>query len=233
MGHPVLRRLVQAFHVAVLPRQPHLAQRRRIPGAQARIAANPAFGACAGQPGLGAFADQGALELGRGAQDLQGELALRGGRVDRVHERAEEGALRLQPLDHLQQMRQRPRQTVDAHDDQRVALADPLQHPRQHGPRAVPARGLLLMDLGAARGFQGLRLGQGGLILGRDARIADQGHQRKGRGQIAHPVERLPAGDAAVQRGRGRAGKLSAQPDGDQLHCHVLRRPRLFRKSCA
>ena len=101
------------------------------------------------------------------------------GRVDRVHERAEEGAFRLQPLDHLQQMRQRPRQTVDAHHDQRVALADPLQHPRQHGPRAVPARGLLLVDLDAACGFQGLRLGQGGLILGRDARIADQGHQNR------------------------------------------------------
>ncbi|GHC39989.1 hypothetical protein GCM10007291_47240 [Gemmobacter nanjingensis] len=33
------------------------------------------------------------------------------------------------------------------------------------------------MDLDAARGFQGLRLGQGGLILGRDARVADQGHK--------------------------------------------------------
>jgi hypothetical protein len=35
------------------------------------------------------------------------------------------------------------------------------------------------MDLGAARGFQGLRLGQGGLILGRDTGIADQGHQNR------------------------------------------------------
>jgi hypothetical protein len=33
------------------------------------------------------------------------------------------------------------------------------------------------MDLGAACGFQGLRLGQGGLILGRHARITNQGHQ--------------------------------------------------------
>jgi hypothetical protein len=33
------------------------------------------------------------------------------------------------------------------------------------------------MDLGAACGFQGLRLGQGGLILGRYAGITDQGHQ--------------------------------------------------------
>jgi hypothetical protein len=86
MGYPVPRRLVQPFHVAVLPRQTHLVQRRRIPGAKARIAVNPAFGTCACQPDLGAFADQGALEFGGGAQDLQGELALWGGRVDRVRE---------------------------------------------------------------------------------------------------------------------------------------------------
>ena len=58
------------------------------------------------------------------------------------------------------------RQSVDPNDDQRVALADPFQHTSQNRPRAVPARGLLLVDFGAACGFQGLRLGQGGLILG-------------------------------------------------------------------
>ena len=179
MGHPVLRRLVQAFHVAVLPRQPDLAQRRRITGAQARVTADPAFGPCAGQSGLGAFADQGALELSGGAQDLESEFALRGGRVDRVHERAEEGALGFQPLDHLQQMREGSRETVDPHDDQRVALADAFQHPRKHRSRTIAARGLLLVNLDAARGFQGLRLGQGGLIFGRDARVADQGHQKQ------------------------------------------------------
>ncbi|VVT01704.1 hypothetical protein RV134_220019 [Roseovarius sp. EC-HK134] len=33
------------------------------------------------------------------------------------------------------------------------------------------------MDLGATRGFQGLRLGQGCLILGRDPSVTYQGHQ--------------------------------------------------------
>ncbi len=162
MGHPVLRRLVQPFHIAVLPRQPHLANCRGIAGAQARVAADPALAARRGQPRLGAFADQGALELRRGAQDLQGELALRRGRVDRIGKRAEESAFGLQPLDHLQQVRQRPRQPVDAHDDQRVAIADPFQHAGQHRPGAVSARGLLLVDLDAAHRFHGLRLGQGG-----------------------------------------------------------------------
>ena len=90
---------------------------------QSWVPADPALGTGARQPGLGAFADQGALELGRGAQNLQRELALRGSGVDRVLNGTEEGALGLQPLDHLQQMRQRPRKSVDPHDDQRVALA--------------------------------------------------------------------------------------------------------------
>ena len=54
-----------------------------------------------------------ALELGCGAQNLESEFALRGGRVDRVHERAEEGALGFQPLDHIQQMREGSREPVD------------------------------------------------------------------------------------------------------------------------
>ena len=84
--------------------------------------------------------------------------------------------LGLQPLDHLQQMREGSRETVDPHDDQRVALADAFQHPRKHRSRTIAARGLLLVDLDAARGFQGLRLGQVGLILSGDARVADQLH---------------------------------------------------------
>ena len=162
MGHPVLRSLVQALHIAVLPRQPHLAQSRRIFGTQARIAANPALGSRACQPGLGALADQRPFELGRGPQDLEGELALRGCRIDRVLQRTEEGALGLQPLDQFQQMRQRSRQPVDPHDHQRIALADPLQHPGQHRPRTVAARGLLFMDLGAACQTSGPATGAGG-----------------------------------------------------------------------
>ena len=85
--------------------------------------------------------------------------------------------LGLQPLDHLQQMRQGSREAVNPHDHQRVALGYAFQHPRQHRPRTIAARGLFFMDLGAARGFQGLRLGQGGLILGRDPSVTYQGHQ--------------------------------------------------------
>ncbi len=46
---------------------------------------------------------------------------------------------RLQPLDDLQQMREGARKAANAHDDQRVTLADPFQHMGQHGSRAVSA----------------------------------------------------------------------------------------------
>ena len=84
MRHPVLGRLVQALHVDVLSRQPHHAKSGRVFGAKPRIPANATLGACACKPGLGPFADQRAFELGRGAQDLQAELALRRGRVDGI-----------------------------------------------------------------------------------------------------------------------------------------------------
>src|SRR6056297_1013200 len=74
-------------------------------------------------------------------------------------------------------MRQGSREAVDPHDDQRVAFADAFQHPRKHRSRTIAARGLLFVDLDAARRFQGPRLGQGGLILGRGPSVTYQGHQ--------------------------------------------------------
>ena len=102
MGHPILRGFVQALHVAVLSCQPHLAQRGGVFGAKPRIATNAALGACRDKPGLRALTYQRALELRRGAQNLQCEFSLRGGGVDGVLQRAEESSLGLQTLDHLQ-----------------------------------------------------------------------------------------------------------------------------------
>ncbi|KZY36326.1 hypothetical protein A3731_43635 [Roseovarius sp. HI0049] len=76
MGHPILRGLVQALHVAVLSRQPHLAQRGGVFGAKPRIATNAPFGARRGEPGLCAFTDQSAFELDRSVQNMQRKLTL-------------------------------------------------------------------------------------------------------------------------------------------------------------
>ncbi len=165
MGHPVLRRLVQALHEAVLPRQSNLAKGGRVFGTQARVPANAPFGARAGKASFGALPDQGALELGGSTKHLKRKFALRRCRVDRILKRTEEGTLRLEPFDHFQQMRERAGQPVDPHDDQRVTLGHALQHAGEDRPCAVAARGLFLMNLGTACGFQGLRLGQGGRLI--------------------------------------------------------------------
>lgn len=65
-------------------------------------------------------------------------------------------------------MGQGPRQPVDPHDHQRIALADPLQHAGQQRPRAITARGLLFMNPGAACGFQGKGRGRLRRALGPD-----------------------------------------------------------------
>jgi len=92
MGHPVLRGLVQPVHVSILPCQPDLAQRRGILGAQTWITTDTAFVAGAGQACLGALADQRTLEFSGRTQNLECELALWTGRVDRILKRAKEGA---------------------------------------------------------------------------------------------------------------------------------------------
>ena len=55
---------------------------------------------------FGALLDQGALQFRHGAQNLQGETALRGRRVDRIGERFEMRALGVELGDHGQEMRQ-------------------------------------------------------------------------------------------------------------------------------
>ena len=139
MGHPFLRGFVQSLHIAVLSRQPHLAQRSGVLVAKPWVATYAPFGSCPGKPGLGALADQSAFEFGRGTQNLQCELALRGSGVDRVLQGAEESSLGLQPFDHLQQVRQGPRKPVDPHNDQRIAALDAFEHACQHRPRAIAA----------------------------------------------------------------------------------------------
>ena len=90
------------------------------------------------------------------AQHLQSGLGLRGSGVHRVLDQAVEGALSFGTLDNLERMRPRPHEAVDPHDDQRVALVDPLQHSRQHRAGALATRGMLLKYLDATRSLQSL-----------------------------------------------------------------------------
>src|SRR3954466_9155075 len=59
-----------------------------------------------GKPGLGALADDVALELGKGAEDVEDELAAAGRGVDLLGEALETDALAVKPSDRLNQMRE-------------------------------------------------------------------------------------------------------------------------------
>ena len=161
MRHPILRRFVQPFHVAVLSRQSHLAQRRRITRTQARVAADPPLGPRAGQSGLCALADQGALELGRSAQDLQCKFPLRGCRVDRVLDGAEEGALGLQRSITSSRC-DSDRASRSIRTTTSVSPLATRSSTRASTGRRDCRRGVFFKDLDTTRRFQGLRLGQGG-----------------------------------------------------------------------
>jgi hypothetical protein len=43
----------------------------------------------------------------------------------------------IQPLDHLKQMRQKPRQKFNPHDNNRISILDPLQYAHQYLSGAV------------------------------------------------------------------------------------------------
>ena len=96
--------------------------------------------------GLRALGDQRPLELGDGAEHLQGKHPLRRRGVDRIAQGPKMRAALLQRFDHLQQMADRARQPVEADDDEHVAALDLAHQLRQHRPGARGAGAVLLVD---------------------------------------------------------------------------------------
>ena len=91
---------------------------------QTGVAELPAACLCDRKPGLGALGDQIPFEFRNGSNHLDNEPAGGIGGVDRIGERAKMHARALQPVEHGKQMRERARQPVDAHHDQRIAAAE-------------------------------------------------------------------------------------------------------------
>src|SRR5208283_3218451 len=151
-----------------------LADRVRVAGAEAGIAADSAALARGPKAGLGAFGDQRPFELRDGAQDLQREHALRRGGVDRIAKAAEVRAEHFQLLDDGQQVADRAREAVQPDHDQGLAWANVAQKASQHRSFAVGAGGVLFQDRVTACRAELVELGIRALLLGGDPRIADQ-----------------------------------------------------------
>lgn len=152
----------------------HLSQRLRPALADTGISRQLAFRLRRPDAGLRAFGNQGTLELRHGAEHLQRKHALRRRRVDRILQRPEMRVPGGQLLDHLEQVADRTRQAIEPDDDERVAGAD-LADDFGEGRADARGAGSVLLDDRLAAGRAQLHLLRfGRLLVGRDARIADQ-----------------------------------------------------------
>jgi hypothetical protein len=127
-----------------------------------------------GQPSAGALADQVALELGQGGEDVEDELAARRGGADRLLETAEPDAAVGQAGDGVDQMSEGAAEAIQLPHDQGVAGAQLVQELLEGGPVGAGAAGGLGEHPAAAGALQGVDLELRVLVGGGDAGIAKQ-----------------------------------------------------------
>ena len=134
----------------------------------------PAAGARSGQPGTGPFPDEVALELGQRAEDVKDQFAARGGGIDALGQAAQANLALLEGGDDLDEVPQGAAQAVQAPDDQGIAGAHVGQRLREAGPlggRAALGIGEHTLTAGS---LEGILLQGEGLLVGRDAGVANQ-----------------------------------------------------------
>ena len=117
-----------------------------------------AAGPGGGQPGAGAFADEVAFELGQGGEDVEDELAARGGGVDRLLEAAEPDPAVGQAGDGVDQVPQGAAEPVQLPDHEGVAGAQLVQELLEGGPVGAGAAGGVGEDPVAAGRLEGVDL---------------------------------------------------------------------------
>ena len=93
------------------------------------------------QAGLGALADQVALELGQRAEHVEDALAAGRGCVGALLQRAEPDARTLEPCNRVDEVLERAPEPVEPPDDQRIAGPQVLQRGRQPGAVGAGAAG--------------------------------------------------------------------------------------------
>ena len=114
--------------------------------AERNVAAHPhALGFGRGDLVADSFARDLTLELGEGEQHVEREAAHRGCGVERLRHRNERGAVRVQHIDDLREISERPSQPVDLVDDDNLHFAgrdvaeQPLQRRTFHGAARKPS----------------------------------------------------------------------------------------------
>jgi hypothetical protein len=133
-----------------------------------------AAGSSGRQPGAGALPDQVAFELGQGGEDVEDELAARGGGVDLLLQAAEPDLMLGHAGDGVEQVAQGPGEPVELPDDQGVAGAELVQDLLEDRAVGAGAAGGLGEHPVAAGAVQGVDLEVRLLVGGGDAGVAEQ-----------------------------------------------------------
>ena len=93
-----------------------------------------------------------------------------------IGQRAEMRAFGPQALDHLEQVGQRTGETVDAGNQQRIALPHPRQGRSELRPTPFGTGGVFLEQRGASGGEQDVALWAEALVFRRHPGVTDQAH---------------------------------------------------------
>ena len=126
------------------------------------------------RPGVSALPDQLPLELGQRREDVEHELAARGGGVDVLGQASEPDLALGQGVDGVDEVPERTTQAVEAPDDHGVAGAHLVEQPSQLPPLVERPRGGISEDLVAAGRLEGVGLEAGVLLQCRHPCVAEQ-----------------------------------------------------------
>ena len=138
-----------------------------------RSAALPAPRSCGGKPRLGALADQLALELGQGCEDVEGQRPLGGGGVDGIVEALEADLGFVELVDDSDKVLEGAPQAIQLPDHQNILGPQRGHHLVQHLALGAGTGDHLLIDLLAAGLLEGIGLKIEALVLGADSGVAD------------------------------------------------------------
>jgi hypothetical protein len=148
-----------------------------VSGHHRRAAAVAAAGPSGGQPGGGAFADQVAFELGQGREQMEDELAARGGGIDRFLETPETDAAVAEAGDGIDQVAQGATQPIKPPHHKGVARTKLVQELLEAEPCDNAGCATLISDMGSGRMLAALWRGSGaphdGVVWGFLVRLLD------------------------------------------------------------
>ena len=132
------------------------------------------------EPSLGPFPDQITLELGKGGKDVEDELTLGSGCVDRVGQTLQSNLLFVKPVNDFEKVSQRAAQPVEFPDQDDIAGPNLFQHLAELRPIRPGAAGLFDKEAIETRLLQGIKWEVRVLIRGSDSRVTEDHFEIRG-----------------------------------------------------